>query len=240
MWGQFGMDLLKSVSVAAISALIAFFLTKRYLSKIILANNFKNIGVGSFITEKPKKKELKKLFSEYKEICIMFVSGKGFFKEHFDIIKEAAENGTEFKLLIAKPKTLFLHNIEELEVQSGIREEGSHISDEIVRVTKQFVNIENGKQILKNISIRYFCDEYRSPIIICRNHKNGDAYRTDCFLYVTLTPYLSSKSAILRLYMDKKTENGGNLNLVEMAETHFDAVWKKSEPLNINDYTSDC
>ncbi|MBQ4444284.1 MAG: hypothetical protein II896_06505 [Clostridia bacterium] len=226
-----GLDLVKSLLITVVSALIAFFFTKKYYSKVKFATGLKEIGIQSFLTRYPKQQELEYMFLHSDVIKIMFVSGVSFFKTYRTLIEKAVKLNKKVEILIATRETAFLAHIESLEVSFGGRDECKKISDEIDEVMNKLEYLLKDENYCNNIEIRHFSDEYRLPMILCQTYgENNTLQKSDCLLYISLPPYSSRQAAILKLHSDSKQSTDKELDMIEMATAHFDKVWEQVNP----------
>ncbi len=222
-------EVLQALIVAGITALVAVLFTKKYYGKILLANKLRKYGVYSVRTNKPTKKEWQKLFDNSTLIRIMYVSGFNFLSKNLALIEKALKEGKKIQILVSEKDSRFLSDIEYLEKKDGVREINTYISPEIDRLYKIVEEIKSKvPEYENNIEIRHYGTEYRLPVIIGEQSyikKNEKHRHINGFLYVTLPPYKSIKSLILEFKQELETDE--ELDLAEMAEKHFDAIWNK-------------
>jgi len=135
-------------------------------------------------------------------------------------LKKALKRGASIKFLCCDPKSVFLTNIENMENNykdsSGkpLREIGSKISSETYDLISKYDD--------SGMDIRFYSTEYRLPYIL--------AYYPDgsmkVWLTMTLPPYKSSKSFVLRGEKNKEIVYDDDFNFVDMMETNFDVIWE--------------
>ena len=225
-------DIIKGLSVASITALFAFWFTKRYFSKITFANSLSKTGVNSFTIKQPSDNQLWKMFDGATVVRIIFVSGKTFFIKKRQMIEKAAKNGTRFEILLATKNSPFLSEIEEMERSKNYREKGKFITDELEEVENIFKEIiENDPSLADKFEIRHFNDGYRMPLILSEREYEKNHYRNfvrDCLLYISLPPYQTKHmSAILKLHADTAKYDEDDFNMIEMAREHFISLWER-------------
>lgn len=228
---DFILGIAQALIVATITALVAFFFTKRYFSHLLFAKEMEKHGFKSITTNVPSKSEMRTLFCKSDRIRIMYVSGKNFLRSNLSLIKTAALQGKKIEILISDENTKFITDIEKMEKNNGHREENTYITDEIINIKEKFKKLQSeDERCAKNIEIRHFDSEYRLPFILGEYdyEKNGKIFhRTKVFLYITLPPYKSTKSVILNLYADTFNKSESDLDMIEMVQQHFDAIWDK-------------
>jgi hypothetical protein len=84
------------------------------------------------------------------------------------------------------------------------------------------------------MDIRFFSTEYRLPYVIAHYPDGSEK----AWLTMTLPPYKSTKSFVLRGRLDKDAVYSSEVNFVEMMETNFDTIWTHNS-ISLNDYTED-
>lgn len=228
---DFLLGITQALIVALITALVAFFFTKRYFSHLLFAKKIEKYGFKSITTNVPSESEMRNLLCKSDRIRIMYVSGKNFLRYNLSLIKTAALQGKKIEILISDEHTKFITDIEKMEKTYGRRDENSYITDEIIEIKDKIKQLQTeDERYAKNIEIRHYDSEYRLPFILGEYdyEKNDKIYhRTKIFLYITLPPYKSSKSVILNLYADTFDKNESDLDMIEMVQQHFDAIWNK-------------
>ena len=213
-FGALLQDVLSGLAVTGIASIVGLFFLERYLSQLMFTRKMENMGFLSQSTNRQTKKEIAWMCREATLIKILYVSGAHYMAENEKYFKQAMERGVKIQFLCAHPDSEFLLDIERLEVQTGKRKAGTSIGDEIRKVSSQYDDT--------NMQIRYFNTEYRLPYVIAY-FGNGEV-RT--WLTVTLPPYKSGSSFVLRGSMTKdKQNNNKELNFIEMIELNFDTSW---------------
>lgn len=219
----FILDVATSLLVAAITGFVAFIFTKRYYKKIELANRLKAFGFSVIRDSKLTRRELKHMFSNASSIKIMYVAGANFLKANKNLIQAAQKRKQppEIRFLLAQKGSSFLKEINEMEISFGNRDKDIN------------ADIDEASNLLKEMQIehRYFNGQYRLPIILANyNAPNGfgEVMKTEAWLTVTLPPYKSKESLILKGEIKNSGNRVSDFDFIEMMETHFDYVWEQS------------
>ena len=223
-------NICEGLIIAIITATVGYFFTKKYFSQIAFAKKMKNYGfLSSVTTNDIKDREYRRIFDEASLIRIIYVSGRGFFEdpEHIRGIKRALDRGAEVRILVARKDNVFLRDIVDLEVNSGIRKAGTNIDSETDEVHSKL------SQILKDmpgsrLQVKYYSSEYRLPMIIAEFKDKKQDYALS-WLYITLPPYKSQTKFLLRGQEDFDSDDIGEGNLVLMMIKHFDSVWESAK-----------
>lgn len=212
-------DVISGLTIAGITACISYLFLNKYIEKINFSNKMKSYGFWETSTNKQSKNEIKKMCDEAVKIKMIYVSGYHYLNINEQVLKEALKKGTEIYFLSAHPDNVFLDNIENMERNTIIngkklREDDAYISDEIWGLVDKYKD--------SGLKIRFYSTEYRLPYILAY-YKDGSV---DAWLTVTLPPYKSTKSFVLR---GKRTpndlKNDAELNFIDMMESNFDTIW---------------
>lgn len=226
-WLDLLFGIAQSLIVAGITSIIVIFFTKKYYSKLAFAKKIKDYGfLQSVNTTGLREKEKRDIFLKAERIRIIYVSGRNFFSNDCNsaLIMQALEKGKKIQFLCATENSEFLSDIEKLEIAQGYRKEGERITDEITKIKELFSRFIN-------FEIRQYNTEYRLPMILAdyKNNNGEIIYKT--WLTVTLPPYKSKESFLLRGQMNasQNDEETSDLNFIEMMNTHFDALWESAK-----------
>lgn len=212
-------DIFKFVSYVGNGINRCFFVNK-YLSKLNFSNKMQSYGFVNTSTNKQSTNEIKKMCKEAKLIKIINVSGYHYLNTNESYLKDALNNGVEIRFLCSDPESFFLKNIENMEYNtienSGkrMREKSSEIKNEIWDL------IEKYKEI--GLKIRFYNSEYRLPYVIAY-YKDESA---KAWLTMTLPPYKSTKSFVLRGKRDNNRLDDEDISFIDMMETNFDTIWE--------------
>ena len=221
-WGSALTDIISSLVVTLVTAVIGVIFVKKYLSQLNFSNKMKELGFVNTSTNKQSQLEIKKMCENAKEIKIINVSGFHYLNANEVHLKKALERGVKIKFLCSNPKSIFLHDIENMEYNQidntgrRMRERESKISDEI------FDLIEKYKKF--GLEIRFYSSEYRLPFVLAYYRDGG----VKAWLTMTLPPYKSTKSFVLRGEKLKDNIYDNDANFVDMMETNFDTIWEHS------------
>lgn len=217
-------DVISGISVAAITAGIGYLFLNRYIDKINFSNKMRSCGFWETSINKQSKKEIKKMCEEAVKIKMIYVSGVHYLNDNEELLKMALKRGVEIDFLAAHPESVFLTNIENMEQNTIIngkplREKNQKIKDEIWNLVEKYKD--------SGLNIRLYTSEYRLPYILCY-YKDGSV---DAWLTMTLPPYKSSKSFVLRgkrINTEENIKKDDEINFIDMMETNFDTIWNYS------------
>ena len=95
-----------------------------------------------------------------------------------------------------------------------LRADGEKIATEVTNLTEKFGPL--------GMKIKYYNSEYRLPFVIAQ-YEDGSRR---AWLTMTLPPYKSTKSFILRGEIAVNSTYSSDINFVEMMETNFDTIWE--------------
>ena len=219
-WTNVVGEIFSNLSVTLVTALIGGFFVNKYLSKLNFSNKMQSYGFVNTSTNKQSIYEIKKMCKEAKLIKIINVSGYHYLNTNESYLKDALINGVEIRFLCCDPESVFLKNIEHMEYNttgnSGkrMREKSSEIKNEIWDL------IEKYKEI--GLQIRFYNSEYRLPYVIA--YYEDDSAKA--WLTMTLPPYKSTKSFVLRGKRDNNLLTDEDISFVDMMEINFDTIWQ--------------
>lgn len=212
-------DVIGDLIVAFIVGIAGLLFTKKYVPQIWFSNKMKELGFEYSSTKPLSQFEFNKMCKDANEIKMFFVSGRHLLNEKEYYIRKALKNGVEVKCLLCNPQSIFLNNIEVMENTQysangrPLREIDNKISEEIYEIIDKYKDTE--------LKFRFYSTEYRLPYILCYN-KDGSV---NAWLTVSLPPYKSDKSFILRGLRRSNHISGEDLQFVDMMETNFDNIW---------------
>ena len=167
-------------------------------------------------------------------IKILYVAGHNFISNetYFDIAKKR-NDPPKIQYLFSNKETDFIKDIETMEKAEGIRGQDTNINDDVDLAIKCLTALN-----MDSLEFRQFNTEYRLPVIIAE-YDNGDIKKRQVWLSVTLPPYKSKRNITLfgedevrsedSIPINKELADEDELNVVEMAETHFNSAWENSE-----------
>ena len=155
-------------------------------------------------------------------VKVFFNTGKTFFANNSETIREAAKMGKTEKVqvLIASEKSKFLEDIEIIEKKAGTIFDPLRVKEEIDGVRKELDAINSATK-KETVEIRYFDTEYRISIILIES-VNGEKWG---WLTLALPPVKTIESIAFEIEKNDKVNNIYNL-----CENHFNAVWEKLKP----------
>ena len=234
MWINFGLGLLQGLIIAGITALAAFIFTKKYYPQLKFSRQMKKYGFSDKVTvTSMTDREKYDVFYHAQRIRIMYVSGFHFFSMQGTrkMIETALRRGAEICLLCAGMDEQFLTDIELLENEADLRPSDKKIIFEIKEIKERY-------KAEKNFKIKHFSTEYRLPIILADydfDEQSQTYSKTKAWVNITLPPYKSKKSIVLRGMVKNLVGREGycftnnfkedELNFVEMMDVHFESVW---------------
>lgn len=226
MWENFGIDILKTVTVMAIGGFVAWIFTKKYLNKVLFARKMQNFGFRGIVKEsRIPDRELDKIFKSANSIKILFVTGINFLTKFNTSLTSFAQSGKSVKILLCNPQSDLILDIEILERSKKLR-----VDEKVKEELKQINDSFNGKA---GIEIRYYRSEYRLPLVIADFGSKKQAW-----LCVTLMPNKSTRSFYLcgeKKYNSsmKESEDETSLDFIDIMEEHFDNVWQNATAENV-------
>lgn len=219
-WGDALTDIVSSLIVTLITAGVGALFIKHYLARITFSNKMKEMGFSNTSTNKQSQKEISQMCDKAKEIKIIYVSGFHFMNINKHHLERALKRGATVKFLCAHPDSVFLKDIENMEYfqrdlqGKRLREKESKIGTEVMDMIEKYRDTK--------LEMRFYSSEYRLPFIL--------AYYPDesvkAWLTVTLPPYKSSKSFLLRGEKKKNPIPDDEFNFIDMMETNFDMIWE--------------
>ncbi len=216
-WSAIFETFLADFSVALIMAIVGALFLNRYVSKLNFSRRLNELGFDNASVRNQTRAEINEMFSEANMIKMIFVSGTHFLKENENNIKGALKRGARVQVLIARPTSEFIKDIEHMENDhmvngARLRKKDDHIDAEILEVIDLFKD--------SKLELRFYDTEYRLPFKLAY-YPNG---MVKAWLTMSLPPYKSTQSFVLRGKRASIIEVEG-LHFVEMMETHFDSVF---------------
>lgn len=213
-------ETISGLIVGLILAITGYIFLDRNAQRISFAEKMSLYGFTNFSLERQSPREIARMCNQASLIKIINVSGFHFLNANRPYITEALNRGCEVRFLCARPDSRFLRDIEIMENNtfdsSGkrLRELSSHIGDEVCELTKEYKAL--------GMKVRYYSSEYRLPFVL--------AYYPDgskkAWLTMTLPPYKSTHSFVLRGDEEAGRIYSSEINFMEMMETNFDAIWE--------------
>ena len=226
--------ILSTVIATAITAAVGFLFIKKYTSQINFSNKMKNQGFINTTTNKISHREIKDLFKKAEEIKIIYVSGIRFLNINKKYLEDALNRGAKVKFLCCNPQSIFIKDIENMEYNYTDNSGKTIRNKEQAPISEEIHEVINNYQGKKGLEARFYSTEYRLPYII--------AYYPDksikAWLTMTLPPYKSTKSFMLRGEKKKDKLYDDEINFIDMMEANFDTIWdncSKSADEIIND-----
>ena len=226
-------NLFSGILSAILVAVVTWIFLEGNLNRLTVASKLRKHGVSSIQFTVPSMRDRKKVFNKAARIRIIYTSGKGFFlenKTNQKLIEKANKRGATIQILLASKNTEFIHEIEDVEIEAGTREQEATITKELNAVERYL----NG---FSNVKVRHFNTEYRMPMMIADYDydSENDIYRkSEGWLYIYFLPHWSHDAVILKGQMKNPENSSSNNyeldNLVEMMHTHFQAIWDRHPP----------
>lgn len=219
-WGDAVTDIISNLIVTFITALVGVVFVKRYLFQLNFSNRMQKLGFVNTSTNKQSQLEIKHMCDTAEEIKIINVSGFHYLNDNEINLKRALERGVKIKFLCSHPKSFFLNDIENMEYHQidgtgkRMREKNKKISTEIFDLINKYHKF--------GMEIRFYSSEYRLPYVLAY-YGNGNI---KAWLTMTLPPYKSTKSFVLRGEKKKELIYDNETNFIDMMETNFDIIWE--------------
>lgn len=218
-WGSALTDIISSLIVTLVTAVVGALFIQRYLTQITFSNKMKDQGFVNTSTNKQSQKEISRMCKKASEIKMIYVSGFHFLNMNEHHLRTALDRGAKVKVLCSHPDSVFLKDIENMEYHhrdtqgKRLRERDKKISTEVKGIIEKYQD--------SGLEIKFYSSEYRLPFILA-SYPDGSV---KAWLTVTLPPYKSTKSFVLR--GEKKGDQiyDDEINFIDMMETHFDVVW---------------
>lgn len=226
---EYGMDILKGIIIAVITAGVAKLFTDRYLKKYKFVKRLVKHGFECFASDKNiSEREYKKIFSNVDTIKLLFVTGIGFFtkESHQRMIKEALKRGAKIQILLARKNNQFLKDIYQLECNNFNRSFDDDLNLEVETVHNILESIN--KESDNKIEVRYYSTEYRLPLVIA-SFKKKNKEITKAWLNITLPPEKASKHLLLEMKYESDDLQDKDENFIGIVVAHFDSIWKLSK-----------
>lgn len=220
-WGSALTDIMSSLIVTLVTAVVGALFIQRYLTQITFSNKMKDQGFVNTSTNKQSQKEISRMCKKASEIKMVYVSGFHFLNINEHHLRTALDRGAKVKVLCSHPDSVFLKDIENMEYHHRdsqgrrLREKDKKISTEVKEIIDKYQD--------SGLEIKFYSSEYRLPFILA-SYPDGSV---KAWLTVTLPPYKSTKSFVLR--GEKKGDHiyDDEINFIDMMETHFDVVWNQ-------------
>lgn len=219
-WTTVLSETISGLVVGLIVAIVGYKFLDKYAQRIAFAEKMAEYGFSNVSLEKQSQKEVKDMCNNATLIKLINVSGLHFLNDNRFFVKKALDKGCEIRFLCTRPDSSFLLDIEKMENNtisaSGVplREIDSHICSEVETLTEEYEK--------SGMKIRCYSSEYRLPYVI--------AYFPDgtkkAWLTMTLPPYKSTRSFVLRGKINKDSIYSSDVNFVEMMEKNFDTIWE--------------
>lgn len=221
-WTTVLSETISGLVVSLVIAIVGYIFLDKHAQRIAFADKMTKYGFNNVSLEKQSQKEIKEMCERATLIKLINVSGLHFLTDNSFYLQNALKKGCEIRFLCSRPDSVFLADIERMENNtvspSGtpLRDHDSHICTEIEALTEKYGS--------KGMRIRYYSSEYRLPYVI--------AYFPDgskkAWLTMTLPPYKSTRSFVLRGTVSESSAYSNDVNFVEMMEKNFDTIWRFS------------
>lgn len=218
-WTSVISETLSGLIVGGVLAVLGYVFIDHYMQSIAFSKKMSEYGFSNVSLERQSGKEVRQICEEADLIKIINVSGMHFLNDNRPYILNALARGCSICFLCANPGSQFLSDIENMEFNtfddSGRRLRGKDdkIGREVEMLTSEY--------LAAGMHIKYFSSEYRLPFVIAR-YPDGSK---KAWLTMTLPPYKSTRSFVLRGQLEKGTVYSSELNFIEMMETNFDTIW---------------
>lgn len=219
-------DFLLPLAVALLSgglvALFSYYIVKRHLKKLLAYQRLNSYGFVKIGSVWQTESEVKRMCRKAEIIKVINVSGTNYYRNYKKLFEKAMKNGVEIYTLVADPDSIFLTDIEEMEMKAirnnkPVRKKGTKIKTEIIELIDEYK--------YTNLHIRFYHSEYRLPFILAY-YKDGSIHS---WLNVTLPPQRSEQAMVLRGEKKPDSENETEIDFIDMMESSFDAIWDHSE-----------
>lgn len=235
MNSNFGSNVMGAIVSTAIVALGGAIFYNHYWKQIKFAKQMEKYKISSISLSATNKRQLKNVFRTASTIKIIYVAGHNFIlNNEFFAIAKSRKNPPTIKYLLSQKNSDFLKNIATMEMNEGNRGRETNINDDIDKAVSALDSLK-----METLEYRQFNTEYRMPVIIAE-YDDGDIIKRQVWLSVTLPPYKSRRNITLfgedKLRSSDSTlinkdllDDDDELNVVEMAETHFNSAWNNSK-----------
>jgi len=237
-------NLIIALIQAGIIALIANTFVKKTYSAINNSKALSGCGICELnIDDKLYKKQMKKVFKYASSIKACYITGENLFEKECDNIEFALKRRIKplkkFEILICRPGTKFMDNIENVEKIYGNRtdkEDSLTVSSN--KVIEMFNNIDSEKVEIKYNDLFYFF-----PYMIAEYHTK-DGIIKEVYTNFNIPPRKSTKaiSFVAKVMIKNEFEfynydlvnskwvlDDENKNVVIDIEKNFDYIWQKSK-----------
>lgn len=218
-WTSVISETISGLIVGSVLAVLGYVFINHYTQSIAFSEKMSNYGFSNVSLERQSGHEVKRMCEEADLIKIINVSGMHYLNENYPYIMDALSRGCSIRFLCANPDSQFLSDIENMEFNT-FDDSGSRLRAKDDRIGRE-VEMLSSEFLKAGMQIRYFSSEYRLPFVIA--HYPDGSKRA--WLTMTLPPYKSTKSFVLRGRIEEDTVYSSELNFVEMMETNFDTIW---------------
>ena len=230
-WTTVLSETISGLITGVVIAALGYVFIDRYTQRIAFAEKMSAYGFSNVSIERQSSKEVAEMCEKADLLKIINVSGLHYLNENRLHLKHALSRGCEIRFLCARPDSQFLTDIEMMECStydsSGkrLREPGSLIGSEVLEITEEYMEY--------GMKIRYFSSEYRLPYVIAHYPDGSER----AWLTMTLPPYKSTRSFVLRGHLKLDEALSSEVNFVEMMETNFNTIWEHCS-VSAEDYLS--
>lgn len=220
-WTTVLSESISGLVVGLILAVLGYVFLDKYAQRIAFAEKMSEHGFSNMSLKKQSEKEIKKMCDHAEMIKLINVSGLHFLTDNRYYIIRALKRNCDIRFLCANPESSFITDIEQMEnctfdaKGKPLRRHDDHIRDEIERLTSDYRRF--------GMKVRYYSSEYRLPFVLAY-YPDGTI---EAWLTLTLPPYKSTRSIVLRGKREEDAVYSDELNFVEMMEKHFDTIWNR-------------
>lgn len=239
-------DLLIALIQSAILTFCAYIFTKRTFRAVSNNKSLKEFGIlNIYFGGKVPSHKMKHILDKATHIKMCYVSGENLFAEYFEQIKKAltrTNNPLNLELMLCKPNTSLLKNIEDIEKEFGVRaEDDPSISESISNVVSMFESIKSDNFKVKTNNVLYFFP-YLIAYYDTKNGKTKEAYmnyyipprksKDSIFVYATATEDMEEKCYYYNPKKKKYVLDADTKNIVVDLEKHFQYLWNMDEQVS--------
>lgn len=213
-------ETISGIIVGVVLAVLGYVFLERYTKSIAFAEKMSGYGFASVSVNRQTRKEVEQMCAQATLIKIINVSGFHFLNENRSALLRALRRNCDVRFLCADPSSVFLTDIERMERNTfgsdglPLRGRDSFIGDEVRQLTQEYMR--------EGMTIRHFSSEYRLPFVIA-HFPDGSV---KAWLTMTLPPYKSTKSFVLRGELSAEEEYSTDINFIDMMEANFDTIWE--------------
>ena len=219
-WTTVLSETISGLITGVVIAALGYVFIDRYTQRIAFAEKMSAYGFSNVSLERQSSREVSEMCAKADLLKIINVSGLHFLNENRLHLRNALARGCEVRFLCARPDSQFLTDIERMECNTcdstgkPLREPGSLIGNEVRRMTSEYEQL--------GMKIRYFSSEYRLPYVIAHYPDGSER----AWLTMTLPPYKSTRSFVLRGHLEPDEVHSSEVNFIEMMETNFNTIWE--------------